>query len=221
VTRHKGLIAGPNCTTTPFVMALSPLRKLAKLRRAVVTTFQAATGAGLPGLEELEAQSNALAEKRPLPAPKVFARQLANNVVPLCETFRDDSYSTEEVKLLHESRKILDEPEFEVAMTCVRVPVPVGHSMSILLETDRPIAPDEARRAIAAFPGVVVMDDPAHNVFPTPADAAGRDEVLVGRIRKDLTSDQLWLWAVGDNLRKGAATNAIQIAEEMIRRGLR
>jgi len=139
----------------------------------------------------------------------------------LCETFRDDAYSTEEVKLLFETRKIMDAPEFEVAMTCVRVPVPVAHSMAVLLETERPIAPDDARRALASFPGVIVMDDPAHNVFPTPADAAGRDEVFVGRIRRDLTSDRLWLWVVGDNLRKGAATNAVQIAEELMRRALR
>ncbi|MBM4336172.1 MAG: aspartate-semialdehyde dehydrogenase [Deltaproteobacteria bacterium] len=221
VEKHKGLLASPNCTTMPFVMALEPLRRLAKLRRAVVTTFQAVTGAGSPGLDELEAQQRAVQDGKPLPKPEKFARQIANNVVPLCETFRDDAYSTEEVKLLYETRKILDDAEFEVAMTCVRVPVPVGHSMSVLLETERPISPDEARRALAAFPGVVVMDDPSKNVFPTPADAAGRDEVFVGRIRRDLTSDRLWLWAVGDNLRKGAATNAVQIAEELMRRGLR
>lgn len=221
VEKHKGIISSPNCTTTPFVMALEPLRRLAPLRRAVVTTFQAVTGAGSPGLEELEVQQRALNDKRPLPRPEKFASQIVNNVVPLCETFRDDAYSTEEVKLLLETRKILDEPAFEVAMTCVRVPVPVGHSMSVLLETERPIAPDEARRALEAFPGLIVMDDPAHNVFPTPADAAGRDEVFVGRVRRDLTSDRLWLWVVGDNLRKGAATNAVQIAEELLRRGLR
>ena len=222
VEKHKGIIASPNCTTTPFVMALEPLRRLAPLRRAVVTTFQAVTGAGLPGLEELEGQQRALHEQRPLPKPEKFASQIVNNVVPLCETFLpDDAYSTEEVKLLFETRKIMDVPAFEVAMTCVRVPVPVGHSMSVLLETERPIAPDEARRALAAFPGVIVMDDPAHNVFPTPADAAGRDEVFVGRIRRDLTSERLWLWVVGDNLRKGAATNAVQIAEELMRRSVR
>ncbi len=218
VEKHKGLIACPNCTTTPFVMALEPLRRLAPLRRAVVTTFQAVSGAGLPGVEELEGQQRALHEHRPIPRPDKFASQIANNVVPLCETFRDDAYSTEELKLLLETRKIMDEPAFEVAMTCVRVPVPVGHSMTVLLETERPIAPDDARRALAAFPGVVVMDDPAHNVFPTPADAAGRDEVFVGRVRRDLTSERLWLWVVGDNLRKGAATNAVQIAEELLRR---
>ena len=221
VEKHKGLISGPNCTTMPFVMALEPLRRLAKLRRAVVTTFQSVTGSGLPGLEELGRQQKALVDGRDLPAPKQFTRQIANNVVPLCETFRDDGYSTEEMKLLLETRKILDDPAFEVAMTCVRVPVPVGHSMTVLLETERPISPDDARRALAAFPGVIVMDDPSRNIFPTPADAAGRDEVFVGRIRRDLTSDRLWLWVVGDNLRKGAATNAVQIAEELMRRGLR
>jgi aspartate-semialdehyde dehydrogenase len=219
--RHQGLISCPNCTTIPFVMALAPLRRCATLRRAVVTTFQAVSGAGLPGLEELEAQQDALHEGHEPPPPKQFARQIANNVVPLCETFRDDAYSTEEVKLLFETRKILDHPDFEVAMTCVRVPVPVAHSASVLLETDPPLSPETARAALAAFPGVLVRDDPASNVFPTPADAAGRDEVLVGRIRRDLTSDRLWLWTVGDNLRKGAATNAVQIAEELMRRGLR
>jgi aspartate-semialdehyde dehydrogenase len=219
--KHQGIVASPNCTTTPFVMALAPLRKLAKLKSAVVTTFQSVTGAGLPGLEELEAQQQALAQGKPLPAPQKFAAQIVNNVVPLCETFRDDSYSTEEVKLLHETRKILDDPALDVAMTCVRVPVPVGHSASVLLETEPAITPDQARAALAAFPGVRVVDDPKHNVFPTPHDCAGGDDILVGRIRRDLGSERLWLWTVGDNLRKGAALNAVQIAEELMRRGLR
>jgi aspartate-semialdehyde dehydrogenase len=221
VANHHGLISCPNCTTIPLVMALEPLRRIATLRRAVVTTFQAVSGAGLPGIEELTAQQDALHEGRDLPPAKQFTRQIANNVVPLCETFRDDAYSTEEVKLLFETRKILDDPAFEVAMTCVRVPVPVAHAASVLLETEPALAPESARAALAAFPGVLVRDDPAQNVFPTPADAAGRDEVLVGRIRRDLTSDRLWLWTVADNLRKGAATNAVQIAEELMRRGLR
>ncbi len=221
VEKHKGILSCPNCTTLPLVMALEPLRRISPLRRAVVTSFQAVTGAGLPGIEELEAQQRALHDGKPLPKPEKFARQIANNVVPLCETFRDDGYSTEEVKLLFESRKIMDLPDLEVAMTCVRVPVPVGHSMSILLETERPITPEAAREALAAFPGVRVMDDPSKNIFPTPSDVAGQDDVLVGRIRRDLTSDRLWLWSCGDNLRKGAATNAVQIAEELMRRGLR
>jgi len=221
VEKHQGIIANPNCTTTPFVMALGALRGVAKLKSAVVTTLQSVTGAGLPGLEELDRQLHAVAAGQPVPAPKQFAAQIVNNVVPLCETFTDNGYSTEEMKLLFETRKILDDPGFNVAMTCVRVPVPVGHSASVLLETAPALTPEAARAALAAFPGVRVMDDPKHNVFPTPADGAGSDDILVGRIRRDLTSDRLWLWTVGDNLRKGAATNAVQIAEELMRRGLR
>ena len=219
--KHQGIIANPNCTTTPFVMALAALRGIAKLKSAVVTTLQSVTGAGLPGLEELDAQLKAVAAGRAVPAPKQFARQIVNNVVPLCETFTDNGYSTEEMKLLLETRKILEDPSFDVSMTCVRVPVPVGHSASVLLETSPAITPEAARAALAAFPGIRVMDDPKHNVFPTATEGAGVDDVLVGRIRKDLVSDKLWLWTVGDNLRKGAALNAVQIAEELMRRGLR
>jgi aspartate-semialdehyde dehydrogenase len=221
VEAHRGLIACPNCTTIPLVMALAALRRVARLRRAVVTTLQAVSGAGLPGVEELRAQQEALHAGRPVPPPKTFVRQIADNVVPLCETFRDDAYSTEEVKLLFETRKLLDDATFEVAMTCVRVPVPVAHAATVLLETEPALSPEAAREALASFPGVAVRDDPSRDLFPTPADAAGRDEVLVGRVRRDLTSERLWLWTVGDNLRKGAATNAVQIAEELIRRGLR
>src|SRR5262249_3163344 len=131
-----------------------------------------------------------------------------------------NDYSTEELKLLDETRKIMELPGLDVSMTCVRVPVPVGHAAAMLVETEEPIAPDAARAALAAFPGVEVMDEPARNVFPTPTDVAGRDAVLVGRIRRDLASDRLWLWQVSDNLRKGAATNAVQIAQAMIDRGL-
>jgi aspartate-semialdehyde dehydrogenase len=220
VEKHRGIIASPNCTTTPFVMTLEALRRVAGVRSAVVTTLQAVTGAGTPGLEELEAQQAALHAGRALPPPRTFAAHIANNVLPLCETFRPDAYSTEEVKLLFETRKIMDLPRLQVSMTCTRVPVPVGHSAAVLVETERPLSADEARAAFAAFPGLLVVDDPGANRFPTPADAAGRDEVLVGRVRKDLGSDRLWYWEVGDNLRKGAATNAVQIAEECIRRGL-
>jgi len=221
VEKHQGIIACPNCTTIGFVMALEPIRRAAGLRSVVVTTLQAVSGTGLPGIEELDAQSEALHTGTPAPAPKVYAAQIARNAVPLCETFRDDGYSTEEVKLLHETRKILDQPALDVTMTCVRVPVYVGHSAACLIETERPLSPEEARDALRAFPGVEVIDDPAQNVFPTALDVEGRDEVLVGRVRRDLASDRLWLWQVADNLRKGAAVNAVQIAEELIRRGLR
>ena len=217
--KHQGIVACPNCTTIGFVAALEPIRRVAGLRSVVVTTLQAVSGAGRPGLDELEAQVAAHAEGRPL-AARTFAVPIAYNVIPLCETFREDGYSTEEVKLLYETRKILELPQLEVSMTCVRVPVPVGHSASILIETERPLTADEARAALDDFPGVRVVDDPAQNRFPTPADVAGTDEVLVGRIRSDLGSGRLWLWQVADNLRKGAATNAVQIAEELIARGL-
>ncbi|MBX3024539.1 aspartate-semialdehyde dehydrogenase [bacterium] len=217
---HQGIVACPNCTTIGFVMALEPIRRAAGLTSVVVTTLQAVSGAGKPGVDELDAQI-AAAARGESPVATTFAAPIAFNVVPLCETFRDDGYSTEEVKLLHETRKILEMPTLDVTMTCVRVPVPVGHSATCLIATERPLTPEAARAALAAFPGVRVIDDPAHNAFPTPADVAGRDEVLVGRIRRDLGSDRLWLWEVSDNLRKGAATNAVQIAEEMIRQGLK
>ncbi len=217
--KHRGIISCPNCTTIGFVMALEPIRRAAGLRSVVVTTLQAASGAGREGLDELAHQTAAIANGGAMES-KVFPRNLAGNVLPLCESFRDDAYSTEEMKLLLETRKILDLPRLDVSMTCVRVPVPVGHSATMLVETERPLSPEAARAALAAFPGVRVMDDPAHNVFPTPEDVAGRDEVLVGRIRRDLSSDRLWLWQVSDNLRKGAATNAVQTAELLVARGL-
>jgi aspartate-semialdehyde dehydrogenase len=219
--KQRGIVAGPNCTTIGFVMALEPIRRAAGLRSVVVTTLQAVSGTGRPGVEELERQLEETHQGKS-PTTSTYPVPIAHNVLPLCESFRDDGYSTEEMKLLFETRKIMGLADsVQVAMTCVRVPVPVGHSATMLIETERALSPEQARRALAAFPGVVVMDDPAKNVFPTPRDVAGRDEVLVGRIRKDLGSDKLWLWQVSDNLRKGAATNAIQIAEEMIRRGLR
>jgi aspartate-semialdehyde dehydrogenase len=219
VMKHRGILACPNCTTIGFVMALEPLRRAAGLRSVVVTTLQAASGAGRDGTDELSHQVEALALGRELEA-KVFPRPLAGNVLPLCESFRDDAYSTEEMKLLLETRKILELPELSVSMTCIRVPVAVGHSATLLVETERPLSPGAARAALSSFPGVRVMDDPGSNVFPTPSDVVGKDEVLVGRIRRDLGSDRLWLWEVSDNLRKGAATNAVQTAELLIARGL-
>jgi aspartate-semialdehyde dehydrogenase len=218
--KHRGIVACPNCTTIGFVMALEPLRRAAGVKSVVVTTLQAVSGAGRPGIDELNAQVAAIGRGEE-PVAKKFAAPIAYNAVPLCETFRDDGYSTEEVKLLFETRKIMGLPDVDVTMTCVRVPVPVGHSATMLVETERPLSADAAREALAAFPGVEVVDDPRHDRFPTARDVEGRDEVLVGRVRRDLNSDRLWLWQVSDNLRKGAATNAIQIAEEMVRRGLK
>ncbi len=218
--KHRGIVSCPNCTTIGFVMVLEPLRRVAGVKSVVVTTLQAVSGSGKPGLEELDRQLGEIGRGE-APVPSFYAAPIAFNAVPLCETFRDDAYSTEEVKLLHETRKIMELPKIEVSMTCVRVPVPVGHAATMLVETEKPLSPEAAREALAAFPGVEVRDDPSHDVFPTTNDVAGRDEVMVGRVRKDLGSDRLWLWQVSDNLRKGAATNAVQIAEEMIRRGLK
>jgi aspartate-semialdehyde dehydrogenase len=218
--KHRGIVACPNCTTIGFVMSLEPLRRVAGLRSVVVTTLQAVSGTGKPGIEELERQLGETAAGKKA-TTSTYPAPIAHNALPLCESFRDDGYSTEEVKLLFETRKIMGLPDLAVSMTCVRVPVRVGHSASMLIETERALAPEQARAALAAFPGIEVVDDPAHNVFPTALDVDGRDEVLVGRIRKDLGSERLWLWQVSDNLRKGAATNAVQIAEEMIRRGLK
>lgn len=215
---HKGLIACPNCTTIGFVMALEPLRRRAGLERVVVTTLQAVSGAGRPGLEELEGQQEAIREGRQAPDPETFVAQIADNVVPLCDVLGDDGYSGEETKLLHETRKILSLPDLPVSTTCVRVPVPIGHSASILVHTERALSVAEAEAALAAFPGVEVVAE--NGRVPTPIDVVGRDQVLVGRVRKDLHSEGLWLFQVSDNLRKGAATNAVQIAEEILRRKL-
>ena len=218
--KHRGIVSCPNCTTIGFVMAVEPLRRAAGLKSAVVTTFQAVSGAGKPGVEELEAQVEGLARGQ-APEPEVFAAPIAYNAVPWCGDAVEGGYTDEEMKLLNETRKILDMPGLGVSMTCVRVPTPVGHSGSVLVETERPLGVEAAREALAAFPGVEVVDDPSDALFPTAMQVEGRDEVLVGRIRKDLVSDRLWLWQVSDNLRKGAATNAVQIAEEMMRRGLK
>jgi len=221
VEDHHGIIACPNCTTVPLVMVLEAIRRSVELRHVIVTTLQAVSGAGLPGIDELDEQLAATQRGEAVASPKTFAAQIAHNAVPLCESFCDDGYSTEEHKLRAETRKILGLPDLDLSMTCIRVPVRVGHSGSVLIETDRPLDPADARDLLAGFPGIEVLDDPASSLFPTPLDAEGRDEVLVGRVRKDLTSDRLWLWEVCDNLRKGAATNAVQIAEEVLRRGVR
>ncbi|HEU4428788.1 MAG TPA: aspartate-semialdehyde dehydrogenase [Myxococcota bacterium] len=218
--KHRGIVACPNCTTIGFVMALEPLRRVAGVKSVVVTTFQAVSGTGKPGMEELDRQLAETAAQQP-PTARTYPVPIAHNILPLCESFRDDGYSTEEMKLFLETRKILGDERLDMSVTCARVPVRVGHSAAMLVETERPLAVDDARKALAAFPGVIVKDDPARNLFPTALDAAGRDEVFVGRVRKDLGSNKLWLWQVSDNLRKGAALNAIQIAEEMMRRGLK
>jgi aspartate-semialdehyde dehydrogenase len=222
---HEGIVANPNCTTITAVMAAAPLHRAAGLRRLVVSSYQSVSGAGQRGVRELLEQVEKLRGQeddlvRPdaaaLPAGEVFGRTIAYNVIPRGGTFLDDGVTSEERKLVDESRKILGVPGLDVAATVVRVPVVVGHSVSLLAEFERQIAPGEARLALADFPGVLVMDDPTSDLFPTPLDAAGRDEVLVGRVRRAGDRlDALQLFAVGDNIRKGAALNAVQLAETL------
>jgi aspartate-semialdehyde dehydrogenase len=204
----RGIVASPNCTTVGVVMALEPLRRAAGLASVVATTFQAASGAGQAGADELREQ---LAAGGVAPAPRVFAAPLAHNVVPLCETLGASGESSEERKLREETRKILSAPRLAISTLCTRVPVAVGHSAGLLVETERPLDADGARQALAGFPGVELLDDARG--LPTPLGVAGRDVVQVGRVRCEPEGRRLWLWQVSDNLRKGAATNAVQIAE--------
>jgi aspartate-semialdehyde dehydrogenase len=218
--RPKGIVATPNCSTTQMVVALKPLHDLARIRRVVVSTYQASSGNGAKALRELDAQVEALGRGQPPPPHAVHAARLAGNVLPHDWKIGPDGYSEEESKMIAETQKILGEPSLRVSATTVRVPVRVGHSESVNLEFERPITAEQARESLARAPGVVVVDDPANRRFPLPLDAAGRDEVFVGRIRRDPTVPHgLNLWVVSDNLRKGAATNAVQIAEVLLQRG--
>jgi aspartate-semialdehyde dehydrogenase len=222
---HQGIIANPNCTAITALMAVGPLHRAAGLTRMVVSSYQSVSGMGRRGIAELVEQVDKLRGQeeeleRPdpasLPAGDIFGRTIAYNVLPRGGTFEESGMTSEEEKMVNESRKILGVPDLEVSATVVRVPVVVGHSVSIHAEFSREITADEARGVLEAAPGVEVVDDPSADRFPTPVDAAGRDEVLVGRIRgAGNRRDALLLFASGDNLRKGAALNAVQIAERL------
>lgn len=207
---HRGLIASPNCSTTQLVMVLHPLSRAAGLDRVLVSTYQAVTGTGADALDELESQVGGAG------GHSVYPRPIAFNVLPHCDTFAEGDYTAEEWKLVHESRRILGLPDLRISATAVRVPVRVGHSESVWVRLDRALEPEEVRRLLAEAPGVRVLDDPQAGAYPTPLDADGNDDVWVGRIRRDPSDDHaLWMWIVSDNLRKGAATNAVQIAERL------
>ncbi len=221
IRHHNGIIASPNCTTIQLVMALKPIHQAATVKRVVVNTYQAVSGTGKDAMEELRNQTPQILAGQP-PVTGVYKKPIAFNVLAHCDAFDASGYTKEELKVSNETRKILGLPDLPVAATAVRVPVFIGHSESVLVETERKLTVDEARRVLADFPGVVVQDDPASLQYPDALAAAGKDEVFVGRIREDLSSPNgLWMWVVSDNLRKGAATNAIQIAEFLIREGLR
>ena len=217
---NEGIIASPNCTTIPLTMVLEPLRRKVGVERVIVSTYQAASGAGRALADELEDQTEAIAAKRK-PEVVVTSHQLAYNVIPGGWKPQQLGYNEEEVKLVNETRKILHEPDLKIAATCVRVPVLVGHSESVTIETRDAIKPGDVRAILERAEGVVVEDDPDARIYPTPLHVAGRDQVFVGRIRKDMSSDRgIALWIVSDNLRKGAALNAVQIAEQAIQMGV-
>ena len=188
----------------------------------MVSTYQSVSGTGQRAVEELHDQARAVVETKEMPEPAVYPHQIAFNVLPQVETFKDgDDYTTEERKMMRETRKILGTPDIGISATCARVPVYTGHSESINVQTREQLSPEECRELLAAAPGVQVIDDPADGLYPLPIDAAGQDQVLVGRIRRDPSHERcLNLWVVGDNLRKGAATNAVQVAELLRVRGL-
>jgi aspartate-semialdehyde dehydrogenase len=214
----KGIVANPNCSTIQMVVALKPLHDLAKIRRVVVSTYQASSGKGATGLTELDAQLAAIGRLEPMPPAKAHAAQLAGNVLPHDWKAGADGYTEEEWKMIKETRKIMGDESILVSPTTARVPVRVGHAESINLEFHNPVTVEQAREALRRAPGVVLLDEPGQ--VPLPLSAAGRDEVFVGRIRRDPTIPHgLNLWVVADNLRKGAATNAIQIAEVLVQRG--
>ena len=217
---HKGIVSQPNCTTTPMVLALNPIHRVNPLRRVIVSTYQAVAGAGAAAVEGLAAESRAALEGRHEPSG-TQKREIAFNAVPQIDLFSDDGYTKEEIKMANETRKILHAPSVAISATCVRIPTFFGHAMTVWAEFERPIDAAEARRLIASAPGVKVVDDPATEQYPTPMDAAGTDDTLVGRIRSDSSQPgSIVFWTVTDSIRKGAATNVVQIIEEAGRRGL-
>jgi len=217
VKRHQGIIANPNCSTIQMVVALKPLHDAARIRRVVVTTFQSVSGKGREAMDELFDQTRAILGFQDVTVG-VFPYQIAFNCLPHIDLFLENGYTKEEMKMVHETRKILEDDSIRITATTVRVPVYIGHSESVNIETEKKIPANEARAILSAAPGVIVYDDPMRNIYPVPLNVAGKDEVFVGRIREDESiPNGLNLWVVADNLRKGAATNAIQIAEMLIK----
>jgi aspartate-semialdehyde dehydrogenase len=222
VASHKGIIANPNCSTMQMVVALAPIHRAVGIERIVVSTYQSVSGTGQSAVEELLAQSRAVLDGEE-PAPSVYPHRIAFNVLPQVETFKEgDDYTTEERKMMAETRKILGAgEELGISATCVRVPVLTGHSESVNIATASDLSPEDCRELLSSAPGVAVVDSPEQAVYPLATAAAGQDEVLVGRIRRDPSAERcLNMWIVGDNLRKGAATNAVQVAELLAERGL-
>ncbi|MEL6440712.1 MAG: aspartate-semialdehyde dehydrogenase [Cyanobacteria bacterium J06621_8] len=219
-TKHQGIIANPNCTTILMGVAIYPLHQVQPIKRIVVATYQSASGAGARAMEEAKTQAGDILAGRE-PQASVLPYPLAFNLFPHNSPLNDQGYCAEEMKMVHETRKIFDAPEIRVSATCVRVPILRAHSEAINLEFEQPFDVQQARELIAAAPGVKLVEDWQSNYFPMPIDATGQDPVLVGRIRQDISHDcGLELWLCGDQIRKGAALNAIQIAELLLERNL-
>ena len=218
IDNHSGIIASPNCSTTQMVVALAPLHRAARVRRVIVSTYQATSGAGLAGNEELNSSTRGELAGQTHP-PKTFQHPIGFNLIPQIGSEKYEGYTSEEMKMVYETRKIMGDDEIQVCPTCVRVPVAIGHSESILVETESPLSVDDAKRLFAEAEGVTVIDDLSKQQYPMPRDCDGKDDVFVGRIRKDISGGNgISFWCVSDNLRKGAATNAVQIAELLVKR---
>ncbi|MCG0275142.1 MAG: aspartate-semialdehyde dehydrogenase [Thermosediminibacteraceae bacterium] len=216
IQKHKGIIANPNCSTIQMVIVLKPIHDRARVKRVVVSTYQAVSGTGLEAIEELKLQSKQVLEGQN-PKPEVYPHRIAFNLLPHIDVFDETGYSLEEWKMIRETKKIMGDENIAVTATTVRVPVINCHSESVNIETFEKITAEQAREILASAPGIVVMDDPKNNVYPMPAYLTGRDEVFVGRIREDFTVPcGLNLWIVADNLRRGAAYNAVKIAEYLV-----
>ena len=221
IATHRGIIASPNCSTTQMVMVMKPLHDAARVKRVIVSTYQAVSGAGLSATRELEQATAAWLAGEP-ESQQIFPHRIAANLIPQIGSPRPNGFTSEEMKMVLETRKILGDESIAVSATCVRVPVANGHSESILIETEKKLTADEARGLLAGFPGIVVEDDLSAQQYPQPRTASGRDAVFVGRIREDISCPNgIALWCVSDNLRKGAATNAVQIAEHLAKHGLK
>jgi aspartate-semialdehyde dehydrogenase len=216
IEKHEGIIASPNCSTTQMVVAMKPLHDAAKIKRVIVSTYQATSGAGVAGERELEESSRASLVGQSY-KHSTFAHPIAFNLIPQIGSLKHAGYTSEEMKMVWETRKIFNDDSIRICPTCVRVPVTNCHSESILVETERKLTVDEARKLFSEFPGITVLDDLGAGLYPLPLSCSGKDDVFIGRIREDLSFENgLAFWCVSDNLRKGAATNAVQIAELLV-----
>ena len=217
---HNGIIANPNCSTIQMLVALKPLHQAAKIKRVVVSTYQAVSGSGKRAIDGLWNEAEELIKTGKVSSPKAYKKQIAFNLIPHIDVFQEGGYTKEEYKMVNETKKILD-PNINVTATCVRVPVWYGHSESINIETERKLTVEEARERLSKAPGIKLVDDPSKELYPTPVESNDEDLTMVGRIREDYTiANGLNLWCVSNNIRKGAALNTVQVAETLIKRGL-